>query len=209
MHVLQGEGPQRQSGHFGVSTRSDRGVAGYRLHESPRTRGPSSTGIRKRHSKGCRSRGGGRCDCNAGWEASVFSQRDDKKIRKTFPAKAEARTWRADAAHSGSSAAPCAPRPSHASGGRRGVAARRGVRGDRQPLRAPLQALDPARLPAALEERVLPELGAAKLSAVTTTDLQALVDRWQAEGPRPPRFATRSSPYRRSTVEPSPEAGCR
>lgn len=34
----------------------------------------------------------------------------------------------------------------------------------------------------ALEEKVLPAIGAAKLSAVTTSDLQALVDRWQAEG---------------------------
>ena len=28
---------------------------------------------------------------------------------------------------------------------------------------------------------MLPEVGAAKLSEVTTADLQALVDRWQAE----------------------------
>jgi integrase len=56
-----------------------------------------ATGIRKRHSNGCRSRSGGRCNCDAGWEASVFSKRDGKKIRKTFKAEAEARSWRADA----------------------------------------------------------------------------------------------------------------
>lgn len=54
-------------------------------------------GIRKRHSKGCGAREGGRCSCNAGYEAWVFSRRDQKKIRKTFKREAEARSWRSDA----------------------------------------------------------------------------------------------------------------
>jgi hypothetical protein len=33
----------------------------------------------------------------AGYEASVFSVRDGKKIRKTFPTLAAAKAWRADA----------------------------------------------------------------------------------------------------------------
>ncbi len=41
-------------------------------------------GVRKWHSKGCGAREGGRCSCNAGYEAWVFSRRDGKKIRKTF-----------------------------------------------------------------------------------------------------------------------------
>jgi integrase len=36
----------------------------------------------------------------------------------------------------------------------------------------------------ALEDRIYPEIGGAKLSAITTADLQALVDRWQSEGQR-------------------------
>ncbi len=65
----------------------------------PRSRGENRErlGISKRHSKGCTGRENGRCSCNAGWEASVFSQRDGKKIRKVFPTKAAASTWRADA----------------------------------------------------------------------------------------------------------------
>jgi integrase len=54
-------------------------------------------GIRKRHSKGCSARDGGRCNCNAGYEAWVFSKRNGKKIRRTFAQKAEAKSWRADA----------------------------------------------------------------------------------------------------------------
>jgi len=50
-----------------------------------------------RHSKGCSARDGGRCNCNAGYEAWVFSKRDGKKIRRTFAQRAEAKSWRADA----------------------------------------------------------------------------------------------------------------
>ena len=62
----------------------------------PTTKGTSMS-IRKLHSKGCPGRDGGRCKCGAGWEAAVFSKRDDKKIRKTFSSRAEAKTWRDDA----------------------------------------------------------------------------------------------------------------
>jgi hypothetical protein len=54
-------------------------------------------GIRRRHSKGCAARQNGRCNCNAGWEASIYLAREKKKVRKTFPREAEARSWRADA----------------------------------------------------------------------------------------------------------------
>ena len=43
-----------------------------------------ATGVTKRHSKGCPGRDGGRCNCRAGWEASVYSKRDKRKIRRTF-----------------------------------------------------------------------------------------------------------------------------
>jgi integrase len=56
-----------------------------------------ATGVTKRHAKDCASRGGGRCRCNGGYEAWVFSKREGKKIRKTFRREAEAKSWRADA----------------------------------------------------------------------------------------------------------------
>ena len=49
-------------------------------------------GIRRRHSAGCASRNGRRCNCNAGYEAWVFSKRDGKRIRKTFRREAEAKS---------------------------------------------------------------------------------------------------------------------
>jgi integrase len=54
-------------------------------------------GIRKRHSKGCSARKGGRCNCRAGWEASVYVAREDKRVTRTFPRKADAKSWRAEA----------------------------------------------------------------------------------------------------------------
>ncbi|MDX6602386.1 MAG: integrase [Solirubrobacterales bacterium] len=54
-------------------------------------------GIRKRHSKGCSARHGGRCNCKAGWEASIYLAREDKRVTKTFARKAEAKSWRAEA----------------------------------------------------------------------------------------------------------------
>jgi hypothetical protein len=49
-------------------------------------------GIRRLHSTNCPARlRRGRCDCGAGYEASVFSVRDGKKIRKTFPTLAAAK----------------------------------------------------------------------------------------------------------------------
>ena len=54
-------------------------------------------GIRKRHSSGCGVRAGGRCNCKAGWEASIYLAREDKRVTKSFPRKAEAKSWRAEA----------------------------------------------------------------------------------------------------------------
>ena len=139
-------------------------------------------GIRKRHSEGCSARDGGRCNCKAGWEASVYSRRDGKKIRKRFPREAEARSWRAEAKRAldhGTLRAPTKTTLRQAAeiwlaGAEAGEIRNRSgqpykpatLRGYRQ----------------ALEDRVLPLLGGRKLSAVTTSDLQLIVDQWLGEG---------------------------
>jgi hypothetical protein len=70
-----------------------------------------ATGITKRHTKGCPGRAGGRCNCGAGWEASIYSKRDSKKIRRTFRREAEAKSWRADALSALSKGALRTPKP--------------------------------------------------------------------------------------------------
>ncbi len=52
-----------------------------------------ATGVRQRHGRECN--GNGRCKCP--YEAFVYSKRDRKKIRKTFPTHAAAQAWRDDA----------------------------------------------------------------------------------------------------------------
>ena len=54
------------------------------------------TGIEVRHKKACVSRRGGRCNCQPTYQASVWSARESKRIRKTFPTLAEARAWRSE-----------------------------------------------------------------------------------------------------------------
>jgi integrase len=86
-------------------------------------------GIRKRHSKGCSAREGGRCNCKAGWEASVFLAREGKRITKTFRREAEARSWRADArraAEQGGLLTPRKPAETLADGLRRFIAGMEG-----------------------------------------------------------------------------------
>jgi integrase len=130
-----------------------------------------STGIVKRHSKGCPSRNGGRCSCNAGWQASVYSKRDGKKIRKTFPTKAAARRWRADAGSQLERGSLRAPTRTTL-----GETAHEWLRGAesgeiRNNSGHPYKPSTLRGYRQALEERVLPELGGAKLSEITTTDL--------------------------------------
>jgi hypothetical protein len=84
-----------------------------------------AAGVRQRHGLNCNRKG--RCHCP--WEASVYSKRDAKKIRKTFPTKAAAVTWRDDsrsAVRKGSMSAPTASR-----------SARRQMRGLHEPVPAP------------------------------------------------------------------------
>src|SRR5439155_20359721 len=51
-------------------------------------------GIVLRHSRTCASRETGRCSCVPGFQAQVWSARARKTIRKTFRSLADARAWR-------------------------------------------------------------------------------------------------------------------
>jgi integrase len=142
-------------------------------------------GIRKRHLKDCSARRGGHCNCAGGWEASVYSPRDGRKLYKTFPRKSEARSWRADAKRSLDRGELRAPngRTLQEVAGTWLAGVERGEIRNRSGRPFKPSTLRGYRV--ALVDRVLPELGARKLTAITTTDLQELVDRWQSEGHSP------------------------
>src|SRR5437016_4060531 len=56
-----------------------------------------AAGIAVRHQRSCPARQAGRCRCKPGYQATVYSARDQKRIRRTFPTLAAARQWRAEA----------------------------------------------------------------------------------------------------------------
>jgi integrase len=130
-----------------------------------------ATGVRQRHGLNCNRKG--RCDCP--WEASVYSKRDAKKIRKTFPTKAAAVTWRDDsrsAVRKGSMSAPTAITISEAADAwlaraRAGTSLTRS--GDPYKPSALRAYADALRL------RVNPAIGSMRLSEVRAIDLKRLL----------------------------------
>lgn len=141
--------------------------------------------IKKRHSRNCPAERGKRCSCNGGYRAEVYSPRDKKKIRKTFTHRADAKSWAAEVKRGvdhGTLRAPTKRTLDEAAaawleGAEEGtIRNRSGNRYKPATLRGYRQAL---------EDHVLPALGARKMTGVTTSDLQALVDRWGAEDQSP------------------------
>ncbi len=135
-----------------------------------------ATGIVKRHGRGCASRQGANCNCRPMWEAWVYSRREQRKIRKSFPSEAAAKAWRNDsstAVRKGTMKAPTTTTVSQAaqawlSGAEDGTIRPRS--GDAYKPSA-IRAYE-----AALRLRVLPAVGHMRLSELTRNDLQDLVD---------------------------------
>jgi hypothetical protein len=65
-----------------------------------RRRVMADEGIEVRHAAACRSHTGGRCSCEPTYRASIWSNRERKRIRRFFQSRAAAKVWRQDAAGS-------------------------------------------------------------------------------------------------------------
>ncbi|HEY8776238.1 MAG TPA: tyrosine-type recombinase/integrase [Gaiellaceae bacterium] len=138
-----------------------------------------------RHARRCASRSGGDCSCAPTYQAQVWSARDRKPIRKTFPTVAAALAWRQEtqvALRRGTLRAPTATTLAEAAdawltGAEAGIIRTRS--GD--PYKP--SALRSYRH--ALQSKLLPELGRLRLSAIRRNDLQDLVDRMVAAGRSP------------------------
>lgn len=141
-----------------------------------------ATGIRKRHSRRCASRDGGRCDCKAGFEASVWLAREGKKVRRTFERESEARAWRSEAstaAAAGKLRTATRLTVEQAAWLWLEAAATGAVRNRSGSVYKPGPLREYAR---ALRLRVLPEFGAVRLSELRRADVQAFADRLLADG---------------------------
>lgn len=140
------------------------------------------TGIEVRHARACASREGGRCNCRPTYQANVWSARDEKRLRKTFPTLAAARAWRAEAQTAirrGKMRAPAATTLREAAeefvdGMRSGK-----VRTKSGDVYKPSATRS---YEAALRDRVLPALGAKRLTDIQRRDVQRLADELLGEG---------------------------
>ena len=139
-------------------------------------------GIRVRHGRGCAGANGGSCSCRPSYEAWVFSARDNKKLRKSFPTLAAAKAWRADASVALRERAIRAPTPITLR-----QAAEIWLRGaNEQTIRT--RSGDPYKpsalrgYEAALRTKILPKLGNRKLCEVDRADIQSLADALLADG---------------------------
>jgi len=163
----------------------------------------ASAGLRQRHGNGCKQPASG---CKCPWEAWVYSAADGGKIRKQFPTKAVAKAWREDARGQVRRKELRAPKPTTLrqaadewlDGARRSVIRNRS--GD--PYKpAAIRSYDQG-----LRLRVLPALGHRKLSDITRTDLQDLVDKLVADGLNASTIGVTMLPvraiYKRATARP-------
>jgi integrase len=138
----------------------------------------AATGIRQRHGRACD--GEGRCKC--AWEASVYSKRDGKKIRKQFATRAAALEWRDESRPAVRKRLLRAPTQVTVA-----QAAEAWLEGATAGLIRPRSgdAYKPAAIrayEAAWRLRLEPELGRYKLAAVSRNDVQDLVDALIAQG---------------------------
>ena len=157
------------------------------------------TGLRIRHSRQCASTSGAKCDCVASVEAWAYDRRTQKKIRKTFTgigALTAAKGWRADATGAvrrGTMRAPTKTTFREAAeawleGAKEGAIRLRN--GD------PFKPSTLHGYEQVLNSRVLPKLGAAKLSEIARADLQDFAGRMLAEGKDPSTIRNALMPVR-------------
>ena len=146
--------------------------------QDPRHRDPG-------HDRKCPARHGKRCACSPGYRAEAHGAVDGKRVRRTFRTMIEARAWRAEAQvalRQGTMSAATALTLREAAGAWVTGAQNGSVRnrfGD------PYKPSAIRGYEQALRLRVLPELGAARLTDIRRAELQALIDRLLSAGHDP------------------------
>lgn len=147
-------------------------------------------GIQERHQKACRSRDGGRCNCQRSYRASLYDPRTSAYAysgwRKGPAGQAEAEKWRSKAkrelaAQTTAGAAPSSLTPTLAEAWKEWTAgARSGAISNRNGQRYKPSALDGYER--AWRNHVAADFGSKRLGIVTRHDLQRWVDKKAAGG---------------------------
>jgi integrase len=154
------------------------------------------TGIDVRHKKACASRGGGRCNCQPAYQASVWSARESKRIRKTFPTLAEARAWRSETqtgVRRGTLRA-----PAHTTVAEAAEALVAGMKSGHVRTRSG-DVYKPSAIrsyEAALRDHIVPRIGRMRVGDVQHRDVQRIADELLAEGRDPSTIRNALMPLR-------------
>lgn len=151
-------------------------------------------GIYRIHDRGCAWKAGGRCRCKPCYQASVYSAREKKSIRKHFPTEGAARTWRQDAAGAVRLGKMRAPTTTTVADAAEKLTAglRDGSIYDRSGR--PYKPSTVRSYVRALEQQIVPQHGHKRLSALDRRDVQDLVERWHAAGAAASTIQNRLNP---------------
>jgi len=134
-------------------------------------------GIEVRHGRACPARERGACRCRPSYRAWAWSAREGRKVRRSFPTLAAAKSWRSDAigeVRRGRLRATPSPTLRHAAdvfldGAEAGEILNRSGRPYKPSVLRGYRA--------DLERYVLPDLGGLRLGEIAPHDFQALADR--------------------------------
>jgi integrase len=154
------------------------------------------TGIEVRHKKACASRNGGRCNCQPTYQASVWSARESKRIRKTFTTLAEARAWRSETQTGVRRGTLRAPANTTVQEAAKELVA--GMRSGRVRNRSG-DLYKPSAIrsyEAALRDHIVPRLGRTRLGDVQHRDVQRIADDLLADGRDPSTIRNALMPLR-------------
>lgn len=157
-----------------------------------------AAGIDTRHISVCRSRSGGRCNCEPSYRVQVWDPRARKLHRKTFRNPAEAKTWRDDvrvAVRKGEIRPSTKLTVSDAAAALIAGMADGTILTNGTP-RKPYKPSTRRSYEHALRKYVMPDLGAWQLTELRRKDVQAFADRLRAKGLSPSSVHNKLDPLR-------------
>jgi integrase len=153
-------------------------------------------GIQTRHGRSCSSHDGGRCNCRPRFQVHVWSNRERRRIWRTFDKLSEAKAWRAEAStkvRKGEMSAPTRRTLEEAAAEFLAGAADGSIRRNDGRRYAPgtIRTYEQN-----LRLRLLPELGYLRLSEITRQDVIRLVRELTAAGLAPVTINVALNPLR-------------
>jgi integrase len=153
-------------------------------------------GIEPRHARSCAVRGWEPCRCNPAYQAHVWSKKDGRRIRKTFPTLAAAKSWRLDALHALKGGTMRAPTRDTINEAADELLAGMEDGSIRNRNRKPFKPSAIRSYRQSLTNYLRPEFGSVRLCDLTRNDVQDFVDALLADGLDPSTVRNAIMPLR-------------